>query len=643
MTMANPSLQDIPDMEVLLHCPICTDPFNDPKLLPCGHTFCANCIQQLMNVASQGQFTRILRQFNCPVCRRPVHVPVGGMQGFQNDFRVEQIKDAFEAVARAVPGERGNCDFCQSQKREVSAQFSCIQCHKQMCAICERKHADRPHFMNHTVVRKDHKQKGILCKDHQEDCAFVCTECSKMVCVMCVMTTCSGHDHAIEELKNVAAQRKKEIKSIASIVQMRMAEMEHSILQISFLENSKTKMLDDLETAIKKQMDEVVSKVRQNGNDLLNTVDEYKREVIGEIQAARSETELELGMLVTMRDAVESASEPGMEVQLVAAYPSMKSRIANKASYTYEPSKKTSSRLIYRPADGLKVGSVKTKRDGQLITAMRNLDTTGEVHSVVESNGSGDEIVSNNEAKNTSWNFLNCAAAQSRTLTLSRRATNRSRSVHGSVEDLDETPYLHSSMSWQITGLGDGCDITFLPNGNMAITDTREKKVVLYNHEGDVLADSKRSNINNVFQKPKGITYHTDMQCLLVADSELHCLKVLDPNNLQYRRDITLSQVQEPCGIAVLSGGKIVITEASENRHGVSIHSEQGACRKMWGTKGSHIATLRSRWFSRSPEIQFSDPLYTAVDRHDRIIVSDMSNSIVHFFDCEGRLLHRYV
>ena len=35
-------------IEELLKCTICLEQFNNPKMLPCQHTFCENCLQNLV-------------------------------------------------------------------------------------------------------------------------------------------------------------------------------------------------------------------------------------------------------------------------------------------------------------------------------------------------------------------------------------------------------------------------------------------------------------------------------------------------------------------------------------------------------------------------------------------------------------------
>ena len=54
------SLQKLDDE---LTCPLCTQHFREPKVLPCLHYYCKACIADLIKSAKG-------RPFNCPECRR---------------------------------------------------------------------------------------------------------------------------------------------------------------------------------------------------------------------------------------------------------------------------------------------------------------------------------------------------------------------------------------------------------------------------------------------------------------------------------------------------------------------------------------------------------------------------------------------
>ena len=47
-------------LENLISCAICLDYFNDPRILPCSHTFCLRCIQKTA-ASNRGRFECPLR------------------------------------------------------------------------------------------------------------------------------------------------------------------------------------------------------------------------------------------------------------------------------------------------------------------------------------------------------------------------------------------------------------------------------------------------------------------------------------------------------------------------------------------------------------------------------------------------------
>ncbi|XP_045179116.1 uncharacterized protein LOC123538799 isoform X2 [Mercenaria mercenaria] len=74
-------------LEQELECPVCFDRFNIPKVLPCQHTFCANCLEGLNDRGS----------VKCPECRVIHTVPPNGfpinitMQRFLSSSEVPNI------------------------------------------------------------------------------------------------------------------------------------------------------------------------------------------------------------------------------------------------------------------------------------------------------------------------------------------------------------------------------------------------------------------------------------------------------------------------------------------------------------------------------------------------------------------------
>src|SRR5258708_7069308 len=95
------TVPDDPEMEsdemdlvnALTSCPICMDPFTLPKVLPCQHTFCLDCLRAHHQATNAMRAIGPISNFPCPTCRRMCNVPRDGLQELPTDFKVEQIHD----------------------------------------------------------------------------------------------------------------------------------------------------------------------------------------------------------------------------------------------------------------------------------------------------------------------------------------------------------------------------------------------------------------------------------------------------------------------------------------------------------------------------------------------------------------------
>ncbi|XP_052784227.1 tyrosine-protein kinase SRK3-like isoform X2 [Mya arenaria] len=75
--------------EDFLSCKICLEPYRRPKALPCLHSFCEHCLSDYVrrNSGSRSGY------FACPMCRKEVKIPPGGIQDFQDNFILLSLSD----------------------------------------------------------------------------------------------------------------------------------------------------------------------------------------------------------------------------------------------------------------------------------------------------------------------------------------------------------------------------------------------------------------------------------------------------------------------------------------------------------------------------------------------------------------------
>ncbi|KAI8493590.1 hypothetical protein Bbelb_285110 [Branchiostoma belcheri] len=121
-----------------LSCSICLELFTRPKMLPCQHTFCQDCLQDHASRRTP---------FQCPNCRQQVRLPRQGVAGLPDNRIVANMCERFQqqATLSEVRGEQpqsGNrCSFHPSE--EVS--LYCKLCKVPVCHGClDESHDEHP-------------------------------------------------------------------------------------------------------------------------------------------------------------------------------------------------------------------------------------------------------------------------------------------------------------------------------------------------------------------------------------------------------------------------------------------------------------------------------------------------------------------
>lgn len=80
------------NLEEDLTCSVCYSLFSDPRVLPCSHTFCKTCLDNLLQASTNYSIWRPLRlPLKCPNCRSVMELPPAGVDALPTNVSLRAI------------------------------------------------------------------------------------------------------------------------------------------------------------------------------------------------------------------------------------------------------------------------------------------------------------------------------------------------------------------------------------------------------------------------------------------------------------------------------------------------------------------------------------------------------------------------
>ena len=194
--MASSVTQESPSIT----CKKCSKPYTDPRILPCLHSFCKNCIKSL--VIQGGSKIR------CSSCKTTSPLPKKGVEAIPQNVRLSFEAEVAMYEMKIKKDPPSECDECSRVPPQPIVAFCCT-CRSFLCKPCHEHHCiSRYLALNHKVLEIEEAQKrkineelkqhipppAVHCQEHTDtEVKFYCTTCKTLVCVLCSVVQHAGH------------------------------------------------------------------------------------------------------------------------------------------------------------------------------------------------------------------------------------------------------------------------------------------------------------------------------------------------------------------------------------------------------------------------------------------------------------------
>ena len=309
-----------------INCPACTKPFDQPRILPCLHSFCHNC---LVKSIQDGHFDASAKGFPCPCCRKLATTPDIAKARPEKWAELFPINSLLADVVDLYSLKKGTrlCDPCKKNKSKSQVHSYCKNCRDALCENCSKTHRGLRSCKHHKVLTTAQFEAAIsslkvedeFCSKHDgKTMEYYCQTHSKLCCPSCVSEEHRQCDKVVPVLE--AAQKCREAHDAAKLENALHKYKAHMDLvlknrstQLKKLEGKKGKLMDEFMN-VKKH---IISQLEKMEKDMKTKLDQTHRQETRKIQGeVKKCQELQSGV-INAGELLEIAENHGSNSQVI--------------------------------------------------------------------------------------------------------------------------------------------------------------------------------------------------------------------------------------------------------------------------------------------------------------------------------------
>ncbi|XP_030609032.1 tripartite motif-containing protein 16-like [Archocentrus centrarchus] len=298
-------------------CSICLDLLKDPVTIPCGHSYCMNCIKSFWDEENRKGI------HSCPQCRQTFTPRPALVKSTVLAELVEELKKTGLQAAPAdhcyVGPEDVACDVCTGRK--LKAIKSCLVCLVSYCEKHLQPHYDAAKLKKHKLVAPSKKLQENICSRHDEVMKIFCRTDQQSICYLCTMDEHQGHETVPAAAERTEKQKELEVRRLNIQQRIQDREKDVKLLQqeVEAINGSADKAVEDSE----KMLTELIRLIQKRSSDVKQQVRSQQETEVSRVKELQEKLEQEIAELKRKDAELEQLSHTEDHNQFLHNYPSL--------------------------------------------------------------------------------------------------------------------------------------------------------------------------------------------------------------------------------------------------------------------------------------------------------------------------------
>ncbi|XP_039635152.1 tripartite motif-containing protein 16-like isoform X1 [Perca fluviatilis] len=298
-------------------CSICLDLLKDPVTIPCGHSYCMNCIKSHWDEEDRKYI------YSCPQCGQSFTPRPVLLKSTMLADLVEELKKTGLQAAPAdhcyAGAEDVACDVCTGRK--LKAHKSCLQCQASYCDEHLQPHYESAPYKKHKLVEPSKKLQENVCSRHDEVMKMFCRTDQQLICYLCSVEEHKGHDTVSAAAER--AERQRELEGSRQNIQQRIQDREKDVKllrqQAEAINLSADKAVKDSE----KIFTELIRLLEKRSSDVKQQVRSQQKSEVSRVKELQEKLEQEITELKRKDAELKKLSHTEDHNQFLHNYPSL--------------------------------------------------------------------------------------------------------------------------------------------------------------------------------------------------------------------------------------------------------------------------------------------------------------------------------